>query len=400
MNILFLHRSFPAQFKYIAPELAKGKSNRVVFITNVEHYEIEGVEKHVYQPILEGETQDSYLAGYASAIAHGKGAAKVASKLKEEGFVPDVIYGHSGWGVTMFMKDVFPDVPLLCYFEWFANADGADTGFDGVKLAQEQREGLRCANSQILIDLYSCDGGISPTIWQKNQFPKDFQNKIKVIPDGVETDFYKPDANTKFIIQDKELELSRNDEVITYATRGMEPYRGFPEFMQAVEKLLKKRPNAHFVIAGHDKICYRGRLENETYKEKMLRELDIDLSRVHFVGGLSYVDYAKLLQVSSVHVYLTVPYVLSWSFLDAMSTGCCIVASKTQPVCEVMKDNYNGLLFNFYDINEQVEKIEYALVNKNETNNIREAARRTILDNYALKDILPMHIQNIKNMIE
>jgi len=400
MNILFLHRSFPAQFQFIASTLAQDSKNNVVFITNNDNIEIAGIKKLVYK-VEDVEITDptSYLNGYQSAVLHGQAAAEVAINLKKEGFKPDIIYGHSGWGPTLFMKDVFPDVPLLCYFEWFANAEGSDTGFDGTPINEYQRGGLRCANSQILVDLYSCDAGLSPTNWQKSQFPKEYHDKIKVIHDGVDTEFYKPNSDAKFVIRDKNIELSAKDEVITYATRGMEPYRGFPEFMKAVEKLLIKRPNAHFVIAGEDKVCYRGPLAEGTYKELMLKELNIDLNRVHFAGGLPYGEYLKLMQISSAHVYLTVPYVLSWSTLDAMSVGCCVVASNTQPVQEVIKDNYNGLLFDFYNIEQQVEKIEYALDNKDKMTKIRNNARKTIVENYALKDLLPKHIKYLNELI-
>jgi len=400
MNILFVHRSFPAQFFFIASQLAQDPANKVIFLTNTETGELEGIKKLVYK-VQPQEIKDptSYLNSYESAVIHGQAAASEALKLKKEGFKPDIIYGHSGWGATLFMKEVFPDVPLLCYFEWFANPEGADTGFDGTKINEYQRGGLKCANTQVILDLCSCDAGITPTHWQKSQFPKEFHHKIKVIHDGVDTDFYKPDNDAKFLIKDKNLELSAKDEVITYATRGMEPYRGFPEFMKAVEIILKKRPNTHVVIAGEDKVCYRGQLDEGTYKEKMLKELDIDLKRVHFVGGLPYGEYLKLLQISSAHVYLTVPYVLSWSILDAMSVGCCVVASNTQPVQEVIQDNYNGLLFDFYNIEKQVEKIDYALDNSAKMQAIRTNARETIIENYALKDILPKHVEYVKNLI-
>jgi len=299
----------------------------------------------------------------------------------------------------MFMKDIFPDVPLLCYFEWFYNAQGADVGFDGKLQNEDDKAKLRTKNSHLLVDLYSCDAGISPTNWQKNQFPTEFHDKIKVLHDGVDTDFCKPDNDAKFLVKDKNLVLTAKDEVITYATRGMEAYRGFPEFMRAASILLKKRSNAHIVIGGEDRVCYGPQIMGTTYKEMMLKELpDLDLNRVHFVGGLPFNEYVKLLQISSVHVYLTYPFVLSWSLLDAMSCGCCIVASDTKPVLEVMQDNYNALLFDFHNIDEQVEKIEYALANKDKIQELRHNARKTIVDNYALKDLLPQHIDFIKQL--
>ena len=399
MNILFLHRSFPAQFKYLANELAQNSSNRVIFITNSSLYEIENVEKIVYKTDCSRSSQNPLLKSYDSAVLHAKAAAKEAKKLKEQGFTPDIIYAHSGWGPAMFMKDIFPDSPLICYFEWFQNAQGADTGFDGTEITEIQKEGIRCSNSQVLVDLYSCDAGISPTQWQKQQFPKEFQDKIKVLHDGIDTDFFKPQEGVNFLIEEKKLKLTSKDEVITYATRGMEPYRGFPEFMKALEKLQKLRPNLQAVIAGEDKVFYREKLEKGTYKELMLKELDLDLDRIHFAGGLSYVDYLKLLQISSVHVYLTIPYVLSWSFLEAMSCGCCIVSSNTLPVLEVMKDNYNGLLSDFYNTNQLVEKINYALDNQDKMQEIRNNVRKTILEKYSLEKVLPQHIDFMKSFI-
>jgi glycosyltransferase involved in cell wall biosynthesis len=398
MNILFLHRNFPAQFRHIATVLARDPNNKVVFITNREDLNIQGIQKIVYKLKREvPKNCHNYLKFYEESIIHGQAVAEVAIRLKKQGFTPDIIYGHT-WGSTMFMKDIFPNVPLLCYFEWFYNVEGADIGFDGNLPNEDIKARTRCKNSHLLVDLYSCDAGISPTQWQKNQFPKEFHHKIHVLHDGVDTDFCKPDNDAKLLIKDKNIELTAKDEVITYATRGMEPYRGFPQFMEAVEKLLKKRPNAHIVIGGEDRICYGPQLSKGTFKEIMLNKLDLDMSRVHFTGGLPYNEYVKLLQISSAHVYLTYPFVLSWSLLDAMAAGCPIIASNTKPVLEVMQDNYNGLLVDFYDVNQIVEKVEYSLDNKDKIQQIRHNTRKTIIENYALKDLLPKHIKFLENL--
>ena len=398
MNILFLHRNFPAQYRHIAVELAKDPKNKVVFITNNDKLQIQGISKIVYK--LKREVPKDchrYLKFYEESIIHGQATAEAALALKSQGFKPDVIYGHT-WGNTMFMKDIFPDVPLLCYFEWFYNPEGADVGFDGKIQNEDDKAKLRCKNSHLLIDLYSCDAGISPTNWQKSQFPKEFHDKIKVLHDGVDTDFCVPNKNAKFLIKDKNIELTTKDEVITYATRGMEAYRGFPEFMRAVAILLKKRPNAHFVIGGEDRVCYGPQLAGTTFKQLMLKELDLEMNRVHFVGGLPFNEYVNLLQISSVHVYLTYPFVLSWSLLDAMSCGCCIVASDTKPVLEVMKNKHNGLLADFFNVDGFVKKIEYALDNQDMMEELRKNARKTIVDSYALKDLLPKHIDFVKQL--
>jgi len=201
------------------------------------------------------------------------------------------------------------------------------------------------------------------------------------------------------LIKDKNIELRAQDEVITYGTKGMERYRGFPQFMEAAAKILKRRPNAHVVIAGTDATYYSPKLPNGTYKELMLKKLNLDMKRVHFVGVLNFNDYVKFLQISSAHVSSTFPYVLSWSILDAMSVCCPIIASNTAPVTEVVKDNYNGLLFDFFDVNQLVEKIEYSLDNKDKMDKIRVNARQTVLDNYDLRKVLPQQISLINSLI-
>jgi len=409
MNILFIHRTFPAQFEHLLKELAKDPQNVVTFITNnCKSPEIDGVVKYVCEPEQKTSTNcHPHLEAFEEAVLLGQATAKLAMSLKQQGFKPDVIYGFSGWGSSMFIKDVFPDVPLLCYLEWYGKSDNSEGGsvfdFDGTVLNEDSKEAIRCNNSYILHNLTACDAGLTPTNWQKNLFPKDFHSKIKVIHDGIDTDICKPDNDVKICIGDKNIELSTKDEIITFGTRGLEPYRGFPEFMAAVEKLLKKRPNAHFIISGADVSCYSPQAKSGTYKELMLEKYEIDMNRVHFTGALSFEHYINVLQISSVHVYLTYPFVLSWSVLNAMAVGCCVIASNNEPTTEVIKNNYNGLLVDFFDVDGLVEKIEYALElkinDKNKLQEIRENARQTIVDNYALKDLLPQHIDYIKSLM-
>jgi len=402
MKILFLHRNFPGQFANIVEELAKDKANLVLFITDDNRNQIEGIAKLVYAPRKDvSYVSHPYLTNFETAIMHGEAAGLMGLAMRERNIIPDVIYGFP-WGNAMFMKDIFPNSPLISYCEWFYNADSADVKFSGIQLTENDRAQIRCKNSKLLTELCACDAGISPTHWQKSQFPKEFQDKITVIHDGIDTDFFKPNKDAKLIIKDnnsnKNFELTTQDEVITYATRGMEPTRGFPEFMESVAILQKKRPKAHFVIAGDDVVCYGQKLESGSYKEIMLKKLKLNMNKVHFVGTLPYDEYVKLLQISSAHVYLTYPYVLSWSFLEAMSVGCAIVASSTEPVLEFMEDNKNGLLVDFHNINQITERIEYVLKNQEKVKEIRDNARKTIVDNYALKDLLPKQIEFIKNL--
>lgn len=401
MIILFMHRTFPGQFRNLAFEMAKNPNNLVLFITaEKDSIEVPRISKMIYK--LKKEVSPDchpYLVPYEEAILHAQSVAELALLMKQQGLTPDLIYGYT-CGTTMFMKDIFPDVPLLDYFEWYHNAEGADLGFDGSVLTEDQRANTRCRNSQLLVDLVECDAGLSPTYWQRDQFPKEFHHKIKVLHDGVNTELCKPDENAKFTIKDKNLEFSAKDEIITYATRGMEPYRGFVQFMEAIAILQKRRPNAHFIIGGEDVVYYSPKPTDCTYKEYMLQKLNLDMKRVHFVGSLPFNEYVNLLQISSAHVYSTYPFVLSWSLLDAMACATPIIASNTAPVLEVIEDNVNGLLFDFYNVNQLVEKIEYALDNKQEMEKIRQNALQTILDKYALKDLLPQHLEYLESIIK
>lgn len=398
MNILFLHRNFPAQFRHVAPALASDPNNKVVFITNNDTLNFPNIRKVVYRTKREVPKDcHGYLRFVEESVIHAQATAEAAIMLKNSGFVPDIIYGHT-WGQTMFMKDVFPDVPLLCYFEWFYQAKNSDIGFDGEEPDVDELAKLRTKNAHLLIDLYSCDAGICPTKFQASQFPKEFQHKIKVMHDGVDTDFCTPDENATFTVKDKNITFTAKDEVVTYATRGMEAYRGFPEFMKAAEILLKKRPNLHIIVAGEDRVCYGPKLVGTTYKKLMTERLDLDMNRLHFVGGLPFYEYVNLLRISSAHVYLTYPFVCSWSMLDSMSCGCPLIASNTPPVTEFVKDGENGILFDFYNIEEQVRKIEFALDNRELMKSLRINARKTITENYALKDLLPKHLEYIKSV--
>lgn len=398
MNILFLHRNFPGQFKHLINGLLKNKENNIVFVTNNSTTHIDGVKKVVYEAKIKLKDENSYLSFFEEDISHADAAGKVLADLKQKGFVPNIIYGHS-WGETLFVKDIFPDIPFLCYFEWFYNSKNTDFDFYIKKQTDEQKAKLRCKNSSVLLDLQSCDIGITPTNWQKSQFPKEFQGKIKVVHDGIDTEFFKPNPEAIFETNEN-IKLSAKDEVVTYATRGLEPYRGFPNFMKAAEILLKKRPKMQVVIAGEDEAFYGMKLEGKTYKQLMLEECNIDLSRVHLVGKLPYEKYLNLLQISSAHVYLTVPFVLSWSMLEAMSSGCCVVASNTQPVAEIIKDNHNGLLFDFFNISQMVEKIEFALDNRQKVLELGKNARETIVKNYSLGKTLPEQIKLLKSFIK
>lgn len=399
MRILFLHPNFPAQFRHVAAAIAKDRRHQVVFGTTRREGRLSGVSKALYQPTREARPETHhYLRTLESAVLQGQAVHRMASQLKERGFVPDIVYGHSGWGPTLFCKDIFPTAKLLCYFEWFYHAHGSDADFDPTDLIDADSEArIRMKNTPILTDLYSCDRGLSPTYWQRQQFPGEYHSKITVLHDGVDTKACCPKPGAKLVLPRLNLDLSQVEELITYVGRGMEPYRGFPQLIESVALLQQRRPKCHVVIVGDDRVAYgKQRSDGKTYKELMLEKFPLDLSRVHFTGSLPYQEYLQVLQASTAHVYLTRPFVLSWSLLEAMAAGCLLVASNTAPVTEVIQDGTNGLLVNFFSPEEIVDRIEEVLNHPDRMSAIRAKARETILDRYDLSKLLPQHLQWIQ----
>ncbi len=374
MKILFLHPNFPAQFRHLATVLGQDKRNTVIFATNRREGNITGVSKVVYDKSRTARPETHhYVRPLENAVLEAQGVYRVAQKLKDRGFYPDVVYGHSGWGPTLFMKDIFPKAVLICYFEWFYNAYGSDASFDpSDPINADDEARIRIKNAPILLDLATCDRGLSPTAWQRSQFPPEFQSKIKVHHDGIDTDYFKPVPNAKLFIPRINLDLSEAKEIVTYVARGMEPYRGFPQLIETISILQRKRPQCHFVIVGKNRVAYGKSLpDGKTYKEAMLEKFPLDMDRVHFTDLLPYDEYLQVLQASSAHIYLTRPFVLSWSMLEALSTGCLIVASDTACVTEVIKDNVNGLLVNFFDPQQISDRVIEALDNPEKMAKIR-----------------------------
>ena len=396
MRVLFLHMNFPAQYRHVARALSQNPEHQVVFGTNNNETNLEGITKALFGANREVNSETHhYIKNLESAVLNGQGAFRMAEKLKTQGFIPDVICGHSGWGPTLFMKDAFPNAKMLCFFEWYYHAFGSDADFDPEDpLDMDSVAKIRVKNSAILLDLAHCDWGLVPTQWQKAQFPHDFHPKMTVLHDGVDTDFFKPEMDAKLVLP--KLDLSEVDEIITYVGRGMEPYRGFPQFMESLPYILERRPQAHVVIVASERVCYGKSLPNgRTYKQDMLEKLDLDLSRVHFVGTLPYGEYVKVLKASSVHIYLTRPFVLSWSMIEAMSTGCLVLGSNTAPVAEVIRDGENGLLFDFFDPKQIADRVDEILDHPTLMAEVRKNARKTVLENYSLERLLPRHLQLI-----
>jgi glycosyltransferase involved in cell wall biosynthesis len=395
MNILFLHPNFPSQFRDLAANLARDPRHKVVFITEQPSGKLSGVHKIVYKKVRAPAKQTHpYLIGLEQGILHGQQAYRAGMQLKKSGFVPDIIYGHSGFGPTLFMKDLFPQVPLLCQFEWFYHAHGTDADFDPADpLTLDDEARIRVKNAAILLDLYACDAGCSPTYWQKRQFPPEYQHKLFVCHEGIDTDYFQPEP-ARLVLPRLKLDLSEVDEVVTYVARGMEPYRGFPQFIEAAHRLLQERPGCHVVIVGDDRVAYgRKPPKGKSFKSILLEKFPLDPERVHFTGLIPYAEYRQVLRASAVHVYLTRPFVLSWSLLEAMATGCLVLASNTAPVREVIENGRNGILVDFLSAEKIAQQIAHALDGRKDLGRLRDNARATILHRYSLRELLPERLR-------
>jgi glycosyltransferase involved in cell wall biosynthesis len=328
----------------------------------------------------------------------------VALDLRKAGFLPDVMLGHNGWGEIWYLKDIFPEAPLIGYFEFFYRMEGADVAFDPADpVTPDTAPRLRTKNLGNLLALDTADLGQCPTEWQKSVYPRRYHSILNVIHEGIDTTIARPDPNAKLIIADKKAEFRAGEETVTYVARNLEPYRGFPSFMRALPAILSARPNARILIVGGDEVSYGARLpKGETFRQRMLSELgdSLDLTRIFFLGKIPYAGFIKVLQVSRAHVYLTYPFVLSWSMLEAMAAGCLIVGSRTQPVQEVILHAANGLLVDFFSPQQIADRVIEALEDSHSFSSIRRNARQTILDRYDLKSIcLPAHLRILNALV-
>jgi glycosyltransferase involved in cell wall biosynthesis len=386
MNIVFIHQNFPGQFRHIAHELACNPENKVYGVCQAHAPKMANVDSVVYAPATaHGQSVNRYLDLTQRYVLNGHGVIQGLLRLKEINFHPDVIIAHTGWGEALFVKEVFPDTPLIGFFEFYFHIKGADVGFDPEQpLSADDRLIVRVRNSINLLSLQTTDAGIAPTRWQRSLFPPEYQAKLRLIHEGVNVSLAVADTTAKLELANG-LVLDRNHEVITYVARNLEPYRGFHIFMRAVAEICKRRPHAHVLIVGGDEVSYGVRLANaQTYREKSLSELDIDLQRVHFLGHIPYLQYLKVVQLSAVHIYLTVPFVLSWSMLEAMSAQCLVIGSDTPPVAEVLKHGKNGLLVNFFSATAIADAVDSVFNHPDQMQSLRLAARQTVLHRYAL----------------
>lgn len=411
MRILFIHQNFPGQFKALAPALAADPANQVVALTMQANPPSSwlGVRLQGYRA-TRGTTPDvhPWVSDFETKTIRGEAAFRAAMALRADGFEPDVIIAHPGWGESLFLKSVWPQAKLGIYSEFHYQAEGADTGFDpefpSNDLAQLCRLQLKNVNN--LLHFEVADAGLAPTHFQAGTFPSRFRDKITVVHEGIDTRVLAPNAGVTLTLNGG-LRLSRDDEVVTFVNRNLEPYRGYHTFMRALPSLLEQRPRAQVLICGGDGVSYGAAAPaGQKWKDIFLNEVrphltPAQLERVHFLGHLPYEHFIPLLQLSAVHVYLTYPFVLSWSLLEAMSVGCAIVASATAPVLEAIHHGDTGLLVDFFAPQALADSVAGLLAVPAERARLGSNARSFAQSRYDLEQVcLPSQLEWVRRLAQ
>jgi glycosyltransferase involved in cell wall biosynthesis len=409
MQILFIHQNFPGQFKFLAPALV-GLGHRVTAMTmqkpQASHWQ--GVQLVPYSAVRGTTPQvHPWVSDFETKTIRAEACFRAALALKDSGFQPDIIIAHPGWGESLFLKEIWPKAKLGIYCEFYYHPQGADVGFDPEFPAKDVGDvcRLRLKNLNNLLHFESADAGISPTHWQASTFPEPFRSRIRVIHDGIDTKAITPNPQVSLTLNGA-LSLSKQDEVITFVNRNLEPYRGYHVFMRSLPRLLALRPNARVLIVGGDDVSYGARPPAEqSWKDLFAAEVrphiaDSDWARVHFLGNVPYQHFIPLLQLSTVHVYLTYPFVLSWSLLEAMSAGCSIVASDTQPLHEAIQHDQTGLLVDFFDSDALANTVAGLLDNPAQRQRLSHNARQFAQGHYDLQTIcLPQQLQWVASLL-
>lgn len=365
-----------------------------------------GVVQHTYQIRRRpGDGVHPLLREAEAKVLRAEACAGAMLHLAKGGFQPDLVIANPGWGEALFAKDVFPAAKLVCLLEYYYGSPDGDFGFDpefGTP-SIEARMTLRLKNMALTEALIAMDRGVAPTAWQASRFPVDLRTRIDVTFDGIDTAHVRPDPSARFRHPALPSEVAAGDPVITFVNRNLEPYRGYHVFMRALPEIQRRLPEAHVLLVGGDGVSYGAAAPaGTTWKQRFFDEVsgELDLARVHFLGQVPYADYLRLLQVSAAHVYLTYPFVLSWSCLEAMSAGCHVVASRTAPVQDFIEDGVNGSLVEFFDTQALARAVEDAVRHRERYAALRQAARRTVVEHCDLQQVcLPQWRAVLSNQV-
>ena len=405
MKLLFVHQAFPGQYIHILRALAAEGRHELVGLGIEETNEELPASVTYYRYGLRRGNQPGlhpWVQDLETKVLRGEACGIAANQLKENGFTPDLICGHPGWGELLFLKDIWPSTPLLTYQEFFYNARGFDFDFD-LEFQKHpnwaESGSLRMKTANQLLNLQASTWSITPTRFQRSTYPTEWQKRISVIHDGIDTSKACPNPDTKAVKLADGTTITSEDNLVTFVNRSLEPYRGCHTMIRAIPYLQELNPDTKILIVGSTTgVSYGSPCPNSEWKEVFLSEIEgkYDPNKVHFAGKIPYEDFIPILQMSKVHVYLTYPFVLSWSLLEAMSCECAIVGSSTAPVQDVIKHGHNGLLVNFFDPQNLANTIAELLHNRPLAKQLGMAARETVLKDYELNECVKHQIALIE----
>ena len=396
MRILFVHQNFPGHYVHIVQRLAQQGQNQLLALGINPLDRERGIpERFNYfrYGLDRGNTPGIHplLMETESKIIRAESCARAAEQLKAKGFTPDLICAHPGWGEPLFLKAIWPDSPLLCYQEFFYHDSGFDVGFDpefGDQGSWHAKARMTMKNAYLHLTLEQADWNVSPTHFQASSFPEHWRRRFSVIHDGVDTRKAVPNPAPGPLKLPDGTVLEKGQPIVTFVNRSLEPYRGCHTFIRAIPELQRRNPEARLVIVGQTTgVSYGAECSDGEWKDLFLAEIDgqYDPSRVHFTGTLPYSQFVPLLQLSACHVYLTYPFVMSWSLLEAMACGCAVVGSDTAPVREAIRHGYNGLLVDFFSPGELAAAVAELLHDRERAASFGQAARRTVETTYDLE---------------
>jgi glycosyltransferase involved in cell wall biosynthesis len=393
VKYLFIHQNFPGQYLHVIRHLIARKGNEIAFITEPNRNYIAGVRRLNYQVTPPPQdTTHPHIRDLNVAMMRAENVARVGRNLQRLGFRPDIIIGHHGWGELLHLCDVWPGVPILGYFEFWYQTTGQDVGFDPeFPLSEDQHPRIRAMNAINLLALSLNQHGQTPTAWQKSLYPDWAQRQIRLLKEGVHLDICAPDPRLrKEPLGVNGFMIAPGDRLVTYVARNLEPYRGFHVMMRALPALLKARPDVKVVMVGGDEVSYGARLANSTWREHFQRELagKYDAARVLMPGQVPYDVHIRLLQRSDAHVYLTYPFVPSWSLREALACGCAVIGADVAPVREFVTDRQTGLLTPCLDPRLLGERILEVLEDDKLARRIRAGARKFAEAELDMKDHL------------
>ena len=397
MNILFIHDAFPAQFGQLGLELHRQRGWRCSFLVQslsscpsptpemLQLLDLHQVPLAAEHRSNDGIPWPQIFGHYLEQCRTVHDAIKSRPNLR-----PDLVVAHGGRGApTLFLREIV-DCPIIIYCEYYFAISHRDISYRlDLPPAEPAAFFPRCINAPTLAALVECDGGYSATHWQKQSFPRRFHSKIGVYFDGIDTSLYRPGPAPRRVDQTS---IPSSTRVVTFVSRGLESIRGFDLFMKVAHRIAQARSDVVFVVVGGEEFNYGwDKLHTGTpsFKQWVLAQQSPDLARFVFPGRILPEQLAEIFRISDLHIYLTAPFVLSWSLLNAMASGCVVLASDVPPVLEVIEPGQNGLVEPLFDLERLTETALQVLDDPAAFAPLGRAARGTIEEKYSLDVCIP-----------